>query len=75
MGKTSKGKIDRFISSLRAFSHETVSNHSVAILLSGPCPPSAALQALAGGSVGSSDPEQGRRGAGEIFKVEIHSAA
>ena len=52
-GKGSKRKKECILFSLKTFSHKTVSNHSVVNSLRGPCPPSAALQALAGGSAGS----------------------
>ena len=42
-GKGSKRKKECILFSLKTFSHKTVSNHSVIILLRGPCPPSAAL--------------------------------
>jgi len=35
MGKVLREKMNRFIFSLKTFSHETVINHSIAILLSG----------------------------------------
>jgi hypothetical protein len=67
-GKGSQRKKEECILfSLKTFSHKTVSNHPVVTLLRGPCPPSAALQALAGGSAGSSTPDC--RSAGERYKT------
>ena len=47
-GKGSKGKKECILFSLKTFSHKTVSNHSVIILLRGPCPLLKALSDVEG---------------------------